>query len=57
VPLVLFSVWANCATSLYYQRVYVWGVPLERREQFLRWQESIDRHVSRRLFASAGGLG
>lgn len=53
VPLVLFSVWANCATSLYYQRVYVWGVPLERREQFLRWQERIDRQLGPPPVASA----
>ena len=52
VPVVLFSVWVNCATALYYQRVYVWGVPLERREQFLRWQERIDRRLGPRPVAS-----
>jgi hypothetical protein len=50
VPAAVFSVCANVAISLYYQRMYVWGVPVERREDF-RWiQKGVDEYVSDRIF-------
>ena len=45
VAAVLFSIHANVALALVYQRVLVWGVPAERRLEFQDWRERIDGMV------------
>jgi hypothetical protein len=50
VPAAVFSLWANGAIALYYQRMYVWGVPVERQEEF-RWiRSAVDQYISDPIF-------
>ena len=42
LPLFLFSVYANTAFALLYQREIVWGVPIDKRIEFRQLRNKID---------------
>jgi hypothetical protein len=45
LPALIFSIWANSAITIVYQRVTVNGTPGDCRREFKTWQQYIDRHV------------
>jgi hypothetical protein len=45
IPLALFSIYANCAFALEYQRLSVWGVPHYKRVEMQNVQQSVNHFL------------
>jgi hypothetical protein len=39
--LVVVSVWMNCGFAIVFQRAAPWGVPPDKRAEFVQWQRSV----------------
>jgi hypothetical protein len=47
VALTFISIWLNCSFALLNQRASPWGVPAEKRDEFVQWQQKVDHFFKR----------